>query len=102
VLRQRWTWFEGQIALAPDRLVFVDESWASTNMARRYCRPRGERLRMSVPHGPAHQHRRAGRGPVAEREDRDRRHCLPARRSRRVNAILASLRRPQVQYPDTQ
>jgi hypothetical protein len=30
----------------------VDESWASTNMARRYgrCR-RGERLRMSVPHG---------------------------------------------------
>jgi transposase len=32
--------------------VFVDESWASTNMARRYgrCR-RGEPLRMSVPHG---------------------------------------------------
>ena len=30
----------------------MDESWASTNMARRYgrCR-RGERLRMSVPHG---------------------------------------------------
>jgi transposase len=51
-LRQRWAWFEGQIDLDPDRLVFVDESWASTNMARRYgrCR-RGERLRMSVPHG---------------------------------------------------
>jgi len=32
--------------------VFVDESWASTNMARRYGRcPRGERLRMAVPHG---------------------------------------------------
>ena len=30
----------------------MDESWASTNMTRRYgrCR-RGERLRMSVPHG---------------------------------------------------
>jgi transposase len=32
--------------------VFVDESWASTNMARRHGRcPRGERLRMAVPHG---------------------------------------------------
>lgn len=52
MLRQRWAWFEGQIDLDPDRLVFVDESWASTNMARRYGRcPRGERLRMSVPHG---------------------------------------------------
>ena len=30
----------------------VDESWASTNMARRYGRcPRGERLRIAVPHG---------------------------------------------------
>jgi transposase len=52
VLRQRWAWFEAQIDLDPDRLVFVDESWASTNMARRYGRcPRGKRLRMSVPHG---------------------------------------------------
>jgi transposase len=52
VLRQRWAWFEDQVELEPDRLVFVDESWASTNMTRRYgrCR-RGERLRMSVPHG---------------------------------------------------
>jgi transposase len=52
VLRQRWAWFESQIDLDPDRLVFVDESWASTNMTRRYGRcPRGERLRMSLPHG---------------------------------------------------
>jgi transposase len=52
VLRQRWAWFEGQIDRDPDRLVFVDESRASTNMARRYGRcPRGERLRTSVPHG---------------------------------------------------
>jgi transposase len=52
VLSKRWAWFEGQIDLDPDRLVFVDESWASTNMARRYGRcPRGERLRMNVPHG---------------------------------------------------
>ena len=52
MMTQRWAWFEGQIDLDPDRLVFVDESWASTNMARRYgrCR-RGERLRMGVPHG---------------------------------------------------
>jgi transposase len=52
VLSRRWAWFEGQIDLDPERLVFVDETWASTNMARRYGRcPRGERLRMSVPHG---------------------------------------------------
>jgi transposase len=33
-------------------LVFIDETWASTNMARRYGRaPRGERLRAAIPHG---------------------------------------------------
>jgi transposase len=32
--------------------VFVDETWASTNMARRYGRAlRGRRLRVGVPHG---------------------------------------------------
>jgi transposase len=52
VLSRRWAWFEGQIDLDPERLVFVDETWASTNMTRRYGRClRGERLRMSVPHG---------------------------------------------------
>ena len=42
----------GQLDLDPERLVFVDETWASTNMARRFgrCR-RGERLRAGVPHG---------------------------------------------------
>lgn len=52
VLTRCEAWFEAQTDLDPARLVFVDESWASTNMARRYGRcPRGERLRMSVPHG---------------------------------------------------
>jgi transposase len=38
--------------LDPERTVFLDETWASTNMARRYGRaPRGERLVMPVPHG---------------------------------------------------
>jgi transposase len=33
-------------------LIFIDETWASTNMARRYGRaPRGQRLRVGVPHG---------------------------------------------------
>jgi transposase len=52
VLNQRWNWFDGQLGLDPDRLVFIDETWASTNMAHRHgrCR-RGERLRASVPHG---------------------------------------------------
>jgi transposase len=52
ILTRRQAWFDGQLDLDPDRLVFIDESWASTNMARRYGRcPRDERLRMSVPHG---------------------------------------------------
>jgi transposase len=33
-------------------LIFIDETWASTTMARRYGRaPRGQRLRVGVPHG---------------------------------------------------
>lgn len=52
VLKRRQAWFDGQVDLDPDRLVFIDETWASTNMARTHgrCR-RGERLRMAVPHG---------------------------------------------------
>jgi len=38
--------------LVPDRLVFLDETWATTNMTRRYGRaPRGERLIAAVPYG---------------------------------------------------
>jgi transposase len=49
---RREQWFEDQLDLDPERLVFIDETWASTNMGRRYgrCR-RGERLRAGVPHG---------------------------------------------------
>src|SRR5208337_2707583 len=52
VLRQRRDWFAGQLDLDPTRLVFIDETWASTNMARKRgrCR-RGQRLRAAVPHG---------------------------------------------------
>ena len=42
----------GQRWLNPARLVFVDETGAATNMARRYGRsPRGQRLDGPVPHG---------------------------------------------------
>lgn len=38
--------------LDPDRLVFLDETWATTNMAPRYGRaPRGQRALDAVPHG---------------------------------------------------
>jgi transposase len=51
-LKRRERWFEAQLDLEPERLVFIDETWASTNMARRFGRaPRGQRLRMAVPHG---------------------------------------------------
>ncbi len=52
ILSQRWEWFEGQPDLDPARLVFIDETWASTNMARTRGRAlRGERLRAAIPHG---------------------------------------------------
>jgi transposase len=52
VLKRREAWFESQLDLDPRQLVFIDESFASTNMARSHgrCR-RGERLRASIPHG---------------------------------------------------
>jgi transposase len=52
ILSQREDWFEEQPDLDPERLVFIDETWASTNMARRHGRcAKGERLRVGVPHG---------------------------------------------------
>ena len=51
-MKRRQDWADNQLALDPGRLIFIDETWASTNMARRYGRcPRGERLRAGVPHG---------------------------------------------------
>ena len=48
----RRAWKEQQKQLDPDRLVFIDETGTSTNMARvRGRRPRGERLIGKVPHG---------------------------------------------------
>ena len=34
ILKKRQEWFNGQIDLDPDKPVFIDETWASTNMAR--------------------------------------------------------------------
>lgn len=67
---RREAWFENQLNLDPERLVFIDETWAeqpkvpamrsivgkaaegSTNMARLHGRaPKGQRLRVGVPHG---------------------------------------------------
>jgi transposase len=51
ILKRRWAWFDGQLDLDPDRLVFIDETWATTSMARTRGRaPRGERLRAAIPH----------------------------------------------------
>ena len=48
----REAWFAAQPDLDPDKLVFLDETAAATNMARRYGRaPRGERCRLLVPQG---------------------------------------------------
>jgi transposase len=52
VKAERADWFEGQLELDPDRLIFIDETAATTAMARRYgWAPRGERCRVAVPQG---------------------------------------------------
>jgi transposase len=52
VLKRREEWFDGQLDLDPAKLVFIDETWASTNMAPlRGWAPEGERLRVGIPHG---------------------------------------------------
>jgi hypothetical protein len=52
VAEARRVFIRRQPALDPDHLVFLDETWAATNMARRYGRAgRGLRLLAPVPHG---------------------------------------------------
>ena len=52
MLRRRRAWVEAQPDLDPEKLVFVDETGASTKMARRSGRAlRGHRCRAPVPNG---------------------------------------------------
>ena len=52
VIEGRRQWATSQPKIDPERLVFIDETWAKTNMTRTYGRSlRGTRLRMKVPYG---------------------------------------------------
>jgi transposase len=52
VAELRATWLVRQCGWNPENLVFIDETWAKTNMTRLRGRaPRGERLVDYVPHG---------------------------------------------------
>ena len=52
MLAKRQDWFEGQLDLDPDKLIFIDETGANTKMFRlRGWAPRGERCRAAIPHG---------------------------------------------------
>jgi transposase len=52
VKAKREAWFESQLDLDPERLIFIDETWTTTNMARKCGRAKkGERLRAGIPHG---------------------------------------------------
>ena len=51
-MRRREAWFDAQLDLDPEQLVFIDETWASTNLARSHGRAlKGQRLRAGIPHG---------------------------------------------------
>jgi transposase len=52
VARRRAQWTKYRDRVAPERLVFIDETWTKTNMAPlRGWAPRGRRLLAKVPHG---------------------------------------------------
>jgi len=52
VARRRAQWVKYQDKIAPERLVFIDETWTKTNMAPlRGWAPSGQRLVAKVPHG---------------------------------------------------
>jgi transposase len=52
VKTRRRAWFDGQLDLDPEKLIFIDETSASTKMARLRGRAkRGERCRAPIPHG---------------------------------------------------
>jgi transposase len=52
LLKQRQEWFDDQLDLDPERLVFIDETGLNTKMARiRGRAPKGERCRAGIPHG---------------------------------------------------
>jgi transposase len=52
VARRREQWIRHQGRIAPERLVFIDETWTKTNMAPlRGWAPLGSRLEGKVPHG---------------------------------------------------
>jgi transposase len=52
VARRRAQWKKYQGRIDPKRLVFIDETWAKTNMTRLHGRcQRGRRLVAKVPHG---------------------------------------------------
>jgi transposase len=51
VARRRARWKKYQSLLDPERLVFIDETWAKTNMTRTHGRcAQGQRLVAKVPH----------------------------------------------------
>src|SRR6202030_855170 len=52
VAAAREAWRQHQPRMNPVQLVFIDETWGTTNMTRLRGRcPRGERLVAAVPHG---------------------------------------------------
>jgi transposase len=52
VVERRADWQKSQAKIDPGKVVFIDETWAKTNMTRRYGRsPLGTRLREKTPCG---------------------------------------------------
>jgi transposase len=55
VAKARARWRDGQASLAPQHLVFIDETWTKTNMTRSHGRcARGKRLAGKAPFGHWH------------------------------------------------
>ncbi|MBS0984562.1 hypothetical protein JK220_15675 [Gluconobacter cerinus] len=65
ILTRRQEWFDAQPDLDPEWLVFIEETWASTNMTRRYGRCRRSQS-VLVPDLLPGRHRRHGQSRLAQ------------------------------------
>jgi hypothetical protein len=91
----REAWFEGQLDLDPERVVFIDETAAATNMVRRYGRaPCGQRCR-TVPAAPQANRLRSNQISIAPRADPRVRAWAAFGRRPSPDAMIGASRHPK-------
>ena len=89
VLARRQAWFDGQTELDPERLVFIDETWARPTWRARAAAPRAASgCGWPFPHGPG---RPPPWWPACAGTDRRARGCSTARSTATASAPMSAV-----------